>query len=297
VSVVIRASVAVPVLNDRAGLQTVLDALDRQTVRDALEVVVIDNGSTDGSYELASDRADVADRIEGGRGSSAARNHALGLAGAPHLLTLDADTWPVGDDWAALHLEALEAAPRDVLATAGPLRPAPTTDRFARRADVTPNPAFLPDGAPMYAVNGSACYRTELLRGIGGYPDVGANDSGVGHMARAHGLRYVWVPGAATYHRNEPGMRAYARQMRKVGKYMAEQNPAPSPAGRWAARQARHVASRLRPLARGDVEEALIGVLGAAAQSYGAIVTWRTEPEPERPWIAGGGVSTADRRD
>ena len=280
----IRASVAIPVLNDREGLATVLDALDRQSVRESLEIVVVDNGSTDGSYELARERADTADQIPGGRGSSFPRNRALELARGPHLLTLDADTWPIGDDWGALHLDALEAAPPDVLGTAGPLLPAPTADRFAKRNDVTPHVPFV-DGAPAYAVNGSACYRMELLRSIGGYPDVGANDSAVGLVARSRGLRYLWIPEARAYHRNLPGLKAYVSQMRKVGVYMAEQNPAPSRTRRWALAQAKHVLSRMRPLAHGDVEEALIGSLAAASQTYGAVETWRSRDAPRRPWL------------
>jgi glycosyltransferase involved in cell wall biosynthesis len=281
---VIRASVAIPVLNDRDGLAATLDAIDRQRVRDALEIIVVDNGSTDGSFELARERADIADQIPGGRGSSFPRNRALELASGPHLLTLDADTWPIGEEWGSLHLDTLEAAPDDVLATAGPLLPAPTADRFARRQDITPSVPFV-GGAPAYAVNGSACYRTEMLRGIGGYPDLGANDSGVGLVARSRGLRYIWIPEARAYHRNNPGLKAYTQQMRKVGQYMAEQNPPPAGRAAWALSQTRHVLSRVRPLFRGDVEEALIGTLAAVSQTYGAVHTWRTAETPERPWL------------
>lgn len=270
-----RASVAIPVLNDREGLRTVLDALDRQSVRDQLEVVVIDNGSTDGSLELARDRADVVDRIAGGRGSSAARNRALELASTPFLLTLDADTWPVESDWAALHLSALSSAPADVLATAGPLIPAPSHDHFANRADITPHVHLSSDLTPPYAVNGSACYRTQLLRDLGGYPDAGANDAAVGRVARASGLRYLWVPDAISYHRNGAGLCAYATQMRKVGQYVAEQEPRPEHWHRWLASQLWHAASRFRPAARGDIREAAIGVIAVLSQTRGAFVTWR----------------------
>jgi glycosyltransferase involved in cell wall biosynthesis len=280
----LRASVAIPVLNDREGLAMALDAVDRQSVRESLEIIVVDNGSTDGSFELARERADIADRIPGGRGSSAPRNRALELANAPHLLTLDADTWPIGEEWGRLHLDTLEAAQPDVLATAGPLIPAPSQDRFARREDITPHVPFV-NGAPAYAVNGSACYRTEMLRELGGYPDLGANDSGVGLFARSRGLRYIWIPGARAYHRNAPGLKAYIRQMRKVGQYMAEQNPPPSERGRWAVSQTRHVLSRARPLLRGEVEEAVIGSVAAVSQTYGAIATWRTGETPARPWV------------
>jgi glycosyltransferase involved in cell wall biosynthesis len=253
-----------------------LDALDRQTMRNELEVIVVDNGSTDGSFELAQARADVVDQITGGRGSSLARNRALALATSPHLLTLDADTWPAASDWAMRHVMALEAAAPDVLATAGPLVPAPSTDRYAMRMDITPH-VHLVAHAPPYAVNGSACYRSQLLRDIGGYPNIGANDSGVGRSARAHGLRYVWVPKAVSYHRNGVGLKAYLAQMRKIGQYVAEQEPPPPHWGRWLASQTRHALARSRPAARGDLREATIGVLAVIAQTRGAVATWRVD--------------------
>jgi glycosyltransferase involved in cell wall biosynthesis len=269
------ASVAIPVLNDRHGLMTVLDALDGQTMRADLEVIVVDNGSSDGSYELGRERAEVADQITGGRGSSRARNRALELASAAYLLTLDSDTWPVHEDWAERLMSVLARSPADVLATAGPLVPAPSRDRFARRVDITPQ-VRLADGSPPYAVNGSACYKTSLLRGIGGYPDVGANDAGVGRRARVNGLRYLWVSEATAYHRNEPGLQAYVAQMRKIGQYVAEQEPPPERWARWFASQARHAGARCRPIVHGNLAEAAIGVTAVLAQTRGAYVTWRS---------------------
>lgn len=268
------ASVAIPVLNDRDGLRAVLDALDQQTLRHELEVIVVDNGSTDGSFELARERADVTARVSGGRGSSAARNRALHLASSEHLLTLDSDTTPAAHDWAAAHLSALRAAPADVVATAGRLLPATSDDRFASRMDITPQ-VHLVGMSPSYAVNGSACYRTAVLRDIGGYPDTGANDAAVGRVARAWGLRYLWVPEAVVLHRNNPGLRAYANQMRKIGQYVAEQEPPPAHWGRWFALQARDALSRCRPIGHGDIREAGIGMLAVLAQTRGAFAVWQ----------------------
>lgn len=265
-----RATVVVPVLNDRAGIEEVLRALERQTIRSELRVLAVDNGSDDGSLEVAEALADEAHSVTGGAGSTAARNLGVELARTPYLLTLDADTIPVDDRWAQAHLEALDAAPADVFGSAGPLITRPSRDPWAVRPELTPYPQFSADGSPLYAVNGSAAYRMTLVRSVGGYPNVGANDAGLGARARAAGYRFIWTPAAAVYHRNPEGLRGYYRQMYKVGAYAAELEPGELNL-RWGLRQGRYIASQAARVISRNPRESSIGLLRAVAQTQGAL--------------------------
>lgn len=92
-----RVSVIVPVKNRWAMLQQLLDALEAQTLR-AFEVIVVDDGSTDGSADTA--KRVIAGRPVvvldgGGHGAVAARTLGVSWATAPVLAFTDSDCVPL----------------------------------------------------------------------------------------------------------------------------------------------------------------------------------------------------------
>ena len=146
-----RVSVIVPV-RDRADLlaQT-LDALDRQTFTD-VEVIIVDDGSTDGSGELAR-RATVAGRPVrvldgGGHGAVAARQLGVEAAHGEILAFTDSDCVP-SPGWVAEAVRAFDDGADMVNGKTAPARPMlplersmgsgeeglyPTCNMFYRRA-------------------------------------------------------------------------------------------------------------------------------------------------------------------
>ncbi|WFE22741.1 glycosyltransferase family 2 protein [Solwaraspora sp. WMMD937] len=90
-----RASVVVPVYNTEAWLGAALASIDRQPRRTELEVVIIDDGSTDSSSEIARDYARRAPGVryvrQDNAGLGAARNHGVRLATGNYLGFLDSD--------------------------------------------------------------------------------------------------------------------------------------------------------------------------------------------------------------
>ena len=93
-------SIVIPVLNDAPALGRLLDDLDRNAATDS-ERIVVDGGSTDGSFALAQRRADVALRSERGR----ARQLLAGVAAAQGtwVWLLHADSRVDTAAWRALH--------------------------------------------------------------------------------------------------------------------------------------------------------------------------------------------------
>lgn len=93
-----RVSVVVPTLNVATTLAELLDALAGESVPGAFEVIVADNGSTDGTVELArsySARLDLKVIDASARpGAGAARNAAVAHARADLLVMLDGDDVP-----------------------------------------------------------------------------------------------------------------------------------------------------------------------------------------------------------
>jgi glycosyltransferase involved in cell wall biosynthesis len=105
-----RVSVIVPTRNRRTLLRELLDALDRQTVAER-EVIVVDDGSTDGSAE------EVETDVRAGRPVRLVRTEGIGAVGArlkgvaeaqaPLLAFTDDDCVP-HPDWLAAGVDALE---------------------------------------------------------------------------------------------------------------------------------------------------------------------------------------------
>ena len=84
-------SVLVPCLNAERFLAATLESVRRQTLT-PIEVILVDDGSTDRSPEIAAAHAGFVTVVRNpGRGASAARNHATQLSHGDYLQYLDAD--------------------------------------------------------------------------------------------------------------------------------------------------------------------------------------------------------------
>jgi GT2 family glycosyltransferase len=175
----IRASVVIPTRNRAASLRRCLRGLDRQTVdRDEFEVIVADNGSTDGTREVVEQALDESDHVRyvfvGTLGPSPARNAAIAVARADIVVFTDDDA--VADPaWLAALLAGHARWP-DAGALSGR-----TELRFATRApswfhddlatwysarDLGPAPRLLETECP-WGVNASV--RADVARAVGGF--------------------------------------------------------------------------------------------------------------------------------
>ena len=103
-------SLVIPIYNTKAYLKDCLDSVLAQTERD-VQVVLVDDGSTDGSEAIAQEYAKQDKRIEVYRqthaGQSAARNLGLTYAKGEYIAFVDADD-TLAPDWCAKHLAAIE---------------------------------------------------------------------------------------------------------------------------------------------------------------------------------------------
>ena len=118
-------SVVIPTYNRQARLHRVLNALAAQTTDAAFEVVVVSDGSTDGTDEyLRSDLVPipVAASSQANSGPAAARNAGVRIASAPLVLFLDDDVIPA-PDLIERHWLAHEAADDDIVVIGPMLTP------------------------------------------------------------------------------------------------------------------------------------------------------------------------------
>ena len=222
------ASILVVTWNGRPLLERCLPALAAQTLRDR-ELVVVDNGSTDGSLELiprvCPDAAVV--RSATNRGFAAGNNLGLARCRGRYLALLNNDCLPE-PDWLERAVAVAEASEAGMIATHQLRAAAPTIvdsagialDRAAIAWDrgggrpVADGPGA--DGwGPLFGPSGGAAlYRRELLADVGPFDaELGSyyEDVDLAWRARLRGWRCAEAPdarclhlGSATGGRNRP---------------------------------------------------------------------------------------------
>ncbi len=91
-------SIIIPVRDEAATLKGCLEALQCQTIgRDRFEIIVVDDGSSDGSTRIAGEAADQLIRLDG-EGAAVARNRGFAVSSGSLTVFLDADCIP-SPDW------------------------------------------------------------------------------------------------------------------------------------------------------------------------------------------------------
>lgn len=111
-------SIIVPVYNVEHFLGRCLDSLSKQTMQE-IEVLMVNDGSTDGSREIAAAYALRDNRFrlidQDNQGLSGARNKGLGAASGEYVAFVDSDDWVAPDMFAVMYAEA-ERSQADICA-------------------------------------------------------------------------------------------------------------------------------------------------------------------------------------
>ena len=179
-------SVLVPAYNEAATIRDTLLSLAAQRYPSAIEVIVIDDGSTDGTAEVVRAQRNARVRlVRLGRnaGKAAALNRGLALARHELIVTVDADTWLQRDALRLLAKAYLDGPPH-MRAVAGAVfvdnRQASWVSRLQYwdyfhgiAATKRVQSAY---GAALVAQGAFSIYQRSMLREIGGWPDCVGED-------------------------------------------------------------------------------------------------------------------------
>lgn len=213
-------SVIVPVFNGADTLGDCLQALACQTVgADRYEVIVVDDGSTDGSVEVAARQGAIVIRQKHA-GAAAARNRGAQQAQGQVLLFTDADCRPE-HDWIEQMLAPF--ADPEVAGVKGVYRTQQRSlvarftqaeyeekyGRLARRERI--------DFVDTYA----AAYRRQVFWAHGGFNPAFLLDEDQEfsyRLARA-GCKLVLAPAAVVYHHHPATVGGYARRKVQLGRW------------------------------------------------------------------------------
>jgi glycosyltransferase involved in cell wall biosynthesis len=115
-----KMSVVICSLNGAVGVDRCLRALASQTIRSSLELIVVDDGSIDGTSDVGRAHPAIVVRHAANLGLAAARNSGLDAATAPVVAFLDDDCEPE-PQWAEQLLAGYE---KGVTGVGGPILPA-----------------------------------------------------------------------------------------------------------------------------------------------------------------------------
>ena len=214
-----RASVIVCTRNGSSTLNSCLEALERQT-HPNFEVLVIDDGSTDSTPEIAQRFAKVRYVRMEHAGLSAARNLGMMEASGSLLAYTDDDCIP-DEDWLMYACRAFEDP--QCVAAGGPNLPPPPrnlTEACVAVAPGAPAHVLLNDEEAEHLPGCNLVIRKSALHAIGGFRmefTTAGDDVDVCWRLQSHGGKLRFVPAALVWHHRRFTVSAYIRQQRGYG--------------------------------------------------------------------------------
>lgn len=209
----IKTTIIIPNYNGLSFMEPCFESLKEQTIRD-FKVLVVDNGSTDGSVEWLKEHRVPSIFLKGNTGFSGAVNTGIRAADTPYVLLLNNDT---------------RVEPGFVAAMERAMDQSPKIFSVSSRMIQMYHPELLDDAGDMYSILGwayqrgvgrsvnlyqkscrvfSACagaaiYRRAVFHEIGLFDEqhfAYLEDIDVGWRAKLYGYDNVYCPDAAVYH-------------------------------------------------------------------------------------------------
>ena len=216
---IIQASVIVPAYNAASTIATCIESLLAQRTADTFEIVVVDDGSTDDTAEIARRYSEVKILQPPNRGAAAARNLGALEARGHVLCMIDADCVAT-PGW----LAALEAAIRAGADGAKGTLLSKQKEVVARFTQLEYEDRYdrMDPARPIDFIDtGSAAYRRDLFLKVGGFDEnlVEDEDQELSFRLAERGGNLRFVPEAKVYHRHPTTPLAYARRKFDIGRW------------------------------------------------------------------------------
>ena len=219
-----KVSVVIPTYNDEATIAETLESVFAQRVDGGFEVIVVNDGSTDGTravLEKFGSRIRVIDRENAG--VAAARNAGIAAATGKYIALLDADdTW--SEEMFAKTVPVLDKNPASVAVFSDGME-VDGAGNILRPNYVDPGRDHAPTldemlgGVPWPILVGSIIIRRETLIAIGGFPSEfnaehwGGEDTFIYLLVRERG-EFTYVPEVLVRHRLRQFRVHYANRLR-----------------------------------------------------------------------------------
>jgi glycosyltransferase involved in cell wall biosynthesis len=288
-------SVVVPARNSAATIARTLEALEAQRLEAPYEVIVVDDGSSDGTAALARG-AGVRVVESGGTGAAAARNRGVAAAGGSVIAFTDSDCFPA-PGWLAAGLAAIEAGAEFVQGRVEP-DPEATLGPFDRTLWV--------EGECGFYESANLLIRRELFERLGGFEEwmpIGgrpfAEDVWLGWRIVRSGARTTFARDALVHHAVFPrGPLGFVAERWRLGNFAAvarripEFRTRPMFAHVFMSRRSAALDAALAGATLAALRRSPLPLLGALP--YAAMVATAARPYRRRAPIVAAVAMTAD---
>ncbi|WP_011393641.1 glycosyltransferase family 2 protein [Neomoorella thermoacetica] len=220
--------------NEASNIGMTLQYIANQNYRGPISVVLVDNGSTDGTADVALAKArelklNLLCLREESPGKNFALNAGLAKIVTPYFITLDADT--LLHRFAVKHIVArLLSSPPDVGAVAGHVLVRNSRDNFLTRIqewDYFLGIASIKRTQGLYqgtlvAQGAFSLYKTEAVRQVSGWPDTIGEDIVLTWKLQQAGYRVYFEPTAVAFTAVPKVVRHFVRQRSRWARGMVE---------------------------------------------------------------------------
>ena len=201
--------------NRRDDLRQTLDVLTRAVQYPRYEIIVVDNGSVDGSIDMVKAEYPTVRIHQTGRNAGvSARNYLIPIASGKYLFTYDDDTCPGSPAMILRIVQHLESHPEiDVLST-GYYQPISGVMETAGWEHYRYGGDASKGFEGIFVVEGGVCFRLDALRSVGGYDEAWLGQEGMELGLRffqsGHGIYFC--PWFMTLHFFSPSPRPKGRR-------------------------------------------------------------------------------------
>lgn len=213
-------SIVVPVRNGAATIGAcVRSLLDTDTPAGRREIIVVDNGSTDGTASILQ-RLPVRYLHEPRRGAARARNAGVRVAGGDVVAFTDADC-VVSRGWLRALGQAFVAGAAGVAGEIVGYPPRTAAERYAARVRHLAPQKYLARPMLPFAVFANLAFRRDVFDRVGLLDEAmtaGESTEFCTRFRRGTGSELVYAPRAVVFHRHRPTARALFRQQWDYGR-------------------------------------------------------------------------------
>ena len=213
-----KVTVIVPVYNGERSVGRCLRALVGQRLKCPYEIVLVDDGSIDGTARRAGEfEPEVRVVRQAHAGAGAARNRGSGEAQGSIILFTDVDCEPT-PGWAETLVEAIESGADGVKGTYR-TRQRNMVARWVQAEYESKYRRMVGLEKIDFIDTYSAGYRREVLEAVGGFDEKLAvdEDQELSFRLAERGYRLAFVPQAVVYHTHVSTVREYVRRKFRIG--------------------------------------------------------------------------------
>ena len=218
-------AVVIPAKNEESTIEACVRSLKQQTYGE-LQIIVVDDGSTDRTLEVLERFSDITVLRSDGRGPSRARNLGLGSAAADIIAFTDADCI-CEPRWVEELVATLQCGP--YAGAGGDQHSPPGESPFGRRVQQFLKAVGFVGGyvrttdhevPTRHNPTCNVAYQSEVLERVGGFDEAlwPGEDVDLDRRITAQGYELAYTPRAVVYHFRPRDMAGFCRMMKNYGR-------------------------------------------------------------------------------